>query len=51
MIIISIKSIKIPKIIKYELWNLYIIQNKNKKIEKFTFFQKIENILTCLVFL
>ena len=56
---IKMDIIKQPKHIKYELWNLYIIQNKKKKhfFELFRFqkslqsFSKIENMLTCWVFL
>ena len=53
----NIKPIKVTKIVKYELWNLYIIQNKNSVFGDVRFlkfpniFQKIENVLTLLVFL
>ena len=49
---------KIIKIIKYELWNLYIIPNNNwvfelfEKVQKnIQIFQISESILACLVFL
>ena len=39
-------NVKCTKIMKRELWNLYIIQNKKLSFEEFQFFEKSPQIQT-----